>query len=329
LFNYIRNSVKVVVDAYNGDVDFYIVDQEDPIIQVYDKIFPDLFKAIDEMPEDLHSHIRYPEDLFRVQTEMYSDYHMQNPDVFYNKEDYWTVPKEIYRGEEIIMEPYYLIAKLPDFEKEEFILITPYTPVNKNNMIAWLAARNDDEKYGELLVYKFPKDKLIYGPMQVEALIDQDSEISQQITLWSQSGSSVIRGNLLVIPIGDSVFYVEPLYLRAEQGEIPQLRRVIVSDGSEVTMAVDLETAIRLLFGETIREIEEEISPSIILKEGTTLNGLIENDNKYYSDATDAAQQGDWAEYGRSLEDLKNTLESLQNFIQEDILEEQESIEEE
>lgn len=329
LFNYIRNSVKVVVDAYNGDVNFYIVDQEDPIIQVYDKIFPDLFKAIDEMPEDLHSHIRYPEDLFRVQTEMYSDYHMQNPDVFYNKEDYWTVPKEIYRGEEIIMEPYYLIAKLPDFEKEEFILITPYTPVNKNNMIAWLAARNDDEKYGELLVYKFPKDKLIYGPMQVEALIDQDSEISQQITLWSQSGSSVIRGNLLVIPIGDSVFYVEPLYLRAEQGEIPQLRRVIVSDGSEVTMAVDLETAIRLLFGETIREIEEEISPSIILKEGTTLNGLIENANKYYSDATDAAQQGDWAEYGRSLEDLKNTLESLQNFIQEDILEEQESIEEE
>ncbi len=327
LFNYIRNSVKVVVDAYNGDVDFYIVDQEDPIIKVYNKIFPDLFKPIDEMPVDLHRHIRYPEDLFRVQTEMYSDYHMQNPDVFYNKEDYWTVPKELYRGEEITMEPYYLIARLPDFEKEEFILITPYTPVNKNNMIAWLAARNDDEKYGELLVYKFPKDKLIYGPMQVEALIDQDSEISQQITLWSQSGSSVIRGNLLVIPIGDSVFYVEPLYLRAEQGEIPQLRRVIVSDGSEVTMAVDLETAIRLLFGETIRDIEEKISSNIILEEGTTINSLIENANRYYNEATNAAQQGNWTEYGKSLENLKNALESLQGFIQEDSVEEQESIE--
>jgi len=318
----------VVVDAYNGDVDFYIIDQEDPIIQVYNRIFPDLFKPINEMPEDLHSHIRYPEDLFRVQMEMYSDYHMQNPDVFYNKEDYWNIPKELYRGEEIGMEPYYLIAKLPDFEEEEFILITPYTPVNKNNMIAWLAARNDDEKYGELLVYKFPKDKLVYGPMQIEALIDQDSEISQQITLWSQSGSTVIRGNLLVIPMEDSVLYVEPLYLRSEQGEIPQLRRVIVSDGSEVTMAVDLETALNLLFGRITGEIEE-IQRDIILEEGTTINGLIENANKYYSDATDAAQQGDWEEYGKSLENLKSTLESLQSFIQEDVLQEQESVEEE
>ena len=320
LFNYIRNSVKVVVDTYNGDVDFYIVDPEDPIIQVYDKIFPDLFKSIDKMPEDLHSHIRYPEDLFKVQTEMFSDYHMQNPDVFYNKEDYWNTPKELYRGEEIAMEPYYLIAKLPDFEEEEFILITPYTPVNKNNMIAWLAARNDDEEYGELLVYKFPKDKLIYGPMQVEALIDQDSEISQQITLWSQSGSAVIRGNLLVIPIEDSVFYVEPLYLRAEQGEIPQLRRVIVSDGSEVSMAVDLDTAIRLLFGKALGEIKEEVMDRIILEEGTTLNSLIENANQYYLNATNAAQEGKWTEYGENLENLKNALESLKSIIEQEKL---------
>jgi len=322
LFNYIRNSVKVVVDAYNGDVDFYIVDPEDPIIQVYDKIFPDLFKTIDKMPEVLHSHIRYPEDLFRVQAKMYSDYHMQNPDVFYNKEDYWNIPKELYRGEEISMEPYYIIAKLPDFEEEEFILITPYTPSNKNNMIAWLAARNDDEKYGELVVYKFPKDKLIYGPMQVEALIDQDSEISQQITLWSQSGSAVIRGNLLVIPIEDSVFYVEPLYLRAEQGEIPQLRRVIVSDGSEVSMAVGLDSAIRLLFSKSLGEIEKEVMGSTILEEGTTLNSLIENANQYYLNATNAAQEGNWAEYGENLENLKNTLESLKSFIDQNKAEE-------
>ncbi len=320
LFNYIRNSVKVVIDAYNGDVDFYVVEPEDPIIQVYQNIFPDLFKTIDNMPEDLHKHIRYPEDLFRVQTEMYSDYHMQNPDVFYNKEDYWNVPKELYRGDEITMEPYYIIAKLPGFEGEEFILITPYTPTNKNNMIAWLAARNDEEKYGELLVYKFPKDKLIYGPMQVEALIDQNAKISEQITLWSQSGSTVIRGNLLVIPIEDSVLYVEPLYLRAETGEIPQLRRVIVSNGSDVRMAEDLETALRLLFGRIAEEEIEEIEREIILEEGATLNGLIKNAVQYYLDATDAAQEGNWEQYGKNLEDLEDALESLQTFIQQDEL---------
>jgi len=326
MFNYIRNSVKVVVDAYNGDVDFYVVEPEDPVIQVYQNIFPELFQSIDNMPEDLRMHIRYPEDLFRVQTEMYTDYHMQDPDVFYNKEDYWNIPKELYRGDEITMEPYYIIAKLPGFEEEEFILITPYTPSNKNNMIAWLAARNDEEKYGELLVYKFPTDKLSYGPMQVEALIDQDSQISQQITLWSQSGSRVIRGNLLVIPIEDSVLYVEPLYLRSEQGEIPQLRRVIVSDGSEVTMAEDLDTALRLLFGRLADEKIEEIEREVILEEGTTLNDLIENAVQYYLDATDAAQEGNWEQYGDNLENLEDALESLQTFIQQDKL--QESIEE-
>jgi len=317
LFNYIRNSVKVVIDAYNGDVDFYVIEPEDPIIQVYQNIFPDLFKSMNDMPEDLRMHIRYPADLFWVQTEMYSDYHMQNPDVFYNKEDYWNIPKELYQSTEITMEPYYVIAKLPDFVEEEFILITPFTPTNKNNMIAWLAARNDGEGYGEMIVYKFPKDKLVYGPMQVEALIDQDSEISQQITLWSQSGSTVIRGNILVIPIEDSVLYVEPLYLRAEQGEIPQLRRVIVSNGSEVAMAVDLESSLRILFGRTIEEEMKEIEREIILEEGSTLNSLIENAIQYYLDATDAAQEGNWTQYGENLEDLEDTLESLQNFIQQ------------
>ncbi|MBN2395142.1 MAG: UPF0182 family protein, partial [Candidatus Atribacteria bacterium] len=316
LFNYIRNSVKVVVDAYNGSINFYVVESEDAIIRVYQNIFPGLFKSINDMPEDLRMHIRYPIDLFKVQSEMYSTYHMQNPDVFYNKEDYWNIPNEVYATEEILLEPYYVIAKLPGFEKEEFILITPFTPTNKNNMISWLAVRNDRGEYGKMLVYKFPKDKLIYGPMQIEALIDQDSEISQQITLWSQSGSTVIRGNLLAIPIEDSVLYAEPLYLRAEKGEIPQLRRVIVSDGSEVAMAEDLDTALRILFGKTVQEMEREI----VLEEGATLKNLIEQAKQHYRAATDAARLGNWTEYGNRLNQLENTLDSLERFIQEDQL---------
>ncbi|MGE4412692.1 MAG: UPF0182 family protein [Candidatus Caldatribacteriota bacterium] len=324
-FNYIRNSVKVIIDAYNGNVDFYIVEPEDPVIRVYQNIFPGLFKTIEDMPEDLHRHIRYPIDLFKIQAEMYSTYHMQSPDVFYNKEDYWNIPNEIYAAEEIKLEPYYIIAKLPGFEKEEFILITPFTPTNKDNMISWLAARNDGEEYGKMLVYKFPKDRLVYGPMQIEALIDQDSEISQQITLWSQSGSTVIRGNLLAIPIEDSILYVEPLYLRAEKGEIPQLRRIIVSDGSEVVMAEDLETSLRKLFGRTVEEERK-----VVLEEGVTVQNLIENALQFYREAQDAIREGDWAKYGNRLNQLENTLKSLQDLIQQDELpESQESIEEE
>ena len=311
-FNYIRNSVKVVIDAYNGNIDFYIVEPDDAVIRVYDRIFPGLFKPIEDMPDDLRRHIRYPVDLFKVQTEMYSTYHMQNPDVFYNKEDYWNIPNEIYASDEIQLEPYYVIAKLPGFEREEFILITPFTPTNKDNMIAWLAVRNDGEKYGKMLVYKFPKDKLIYGPMQIEAMIDQDSEISQQITLWSQSGSTVIRGNLLAIPIEDSVLYAEPLYLKAEKGEIPQLRRVIVSDGSDVAMDINLDSTLRKLFGRTIEGKRE-----VKLEEGDTPNNLIDNAMRYYREAQEAAQRGDWAQYGNSLKKLESVLQSLQTLIQQ------------
>ncbi|MCG2821107.1 MAG: UPF0182 family protein [Candidatus Atribacteria bacterium] len=179
-FNYIRNSVKVVIDAYNGTMDFYIVDQKDPLVKVYQNIFPQLFKNFDQMPENLKEHIRYPKDLFQVQAELYSTYHMMDPDVFYNKEDYWNIPNEIYAENEIKMEPYYIVTKLPGHQREEFILMTPFTPSTKNNMIAWLAARNDQPEYGNLIVYKFPKEKLIFGPMQIEARIDQNSEISQQ-----------------------------------------------------------------------------------------------------------------------------------------------------
>ncbi len=305
-FNYIRNSVKVIIDAYNGTMDFYIVDQKDPLVMVYKNIFPQLFKNFDQMPEDLKEHIRYPKDLFQVQAELYSTYHMMDPDVFYNKEDYWETPNELYGEDEIKMEPYYIITKLPGHEKEEFILMTPFTPSMKSNMIAWLAAKNDQPEYGNLIVYKFPKEKLIYGPMQIEARIDQDSEISQQLTLWGQKGSTVIRGNLLVIPIEESILYVEPLYLRAEKGEIPELKRVIVSNGSDVMIGNNLEEALEKLF---VRAFEgREI---VITGEEKDLKDLIKEAAGYYERAQEFAREGNWSKYGEELQRLEQTLKLL------------------
>ncbi len=306
-FNYIRNSVKVVIDAYNGTMDFYVIDQKDPVAEVYKNIFPQLFKNFDQMPDDLKEHIRYPKDLFQVQAELYSTYHMMDPDVFYNKEDYWNVPNEIYAENEIKMEPYYIITKLPGHEREEFILMTPFTPSTKNNMIAWLAAKNDQPEYGNLIVYKFPKEKLIFGPMQIEARIDQNSEISQQLTLWGQKGSTVIRGNLLVIPIEESIIYVEPLYLRAEMGEIPELKRVIVSNGSDVVIGNKLEDALEKLFVRTFEERE-----IVITGEEKTLKDLIKEAARYYESAQEFAQEGNWSRYGEELQKLEQTLKLLQ-----------------
>ncbi|MBN1896135.1 MAG: UPF0182 family protein [Candidatus Aenigmarchaeota archaeon] len=248
--NYIRNSVKVVIDAYSGEVRYFIVDEEDPLIQTYRKMFPDVFLNFDEMPADLKSHLRYPEVMFSIQANIYSTYHMKDPMVFYNKEDVWVTPDEIYRGSRETMQPYYIIMKLPGEEKEEFILMIPFTPKGKENMIGWMAARSDVPNYGNVLVYKFSKQELTYGPMQIEARIDQDTDISQLITLWSQSGSSVVRGNTLVIPIEDSILYVEPLYLEAtEKGTLPQLQRVIVSYGDKLTMQDTFSNALDVIFG--------------------------------------------------------------------------------
>ena len=306
-FNYIRNSVKVVIDAYNGTMDFYIIDQKDPVVNVYQNIFPQLFKNFDQMPDDLKEHIRYPKDLFQIQAELYSTYHMTNPDVFYNKEDYWNTPNEIYAENEIRMEPYYIVTRLPGHEREEFILMTPFTPSTKNNMIAWLAAKNDQPDYGKLIVYKFPKEKLIFGPMQIEARIDQDSEISQQLTLWGQKGSTVIRGNLLVIPVEKSIIYVEPLYLRAETGEIPELKRVIVSDGSDVMIGNNLEDALEKLFVRSFGERE-----IVVTGEEKTLKDLIREAAEYYESAQEFAREGNWSKYGEELQKLEQTLRLLQ-----------------
>ncbi len=258
-FNYIRNSVKVVIDAYNGDIQFYIADPDDPIIKTWSKIFPNFFKPLDGMPETLRSHIRYPGDLFSIQSERLLIYHMTDPQVFYNREDLWRIPQEIYGGELQAVAPYYLIMKLPTATSEEFILLNPYTPASRNNLIAWLAGRSDGDNYGKLLLYQFPKQELVYGPEQIEALINQDPIISQQISLWNRQGSGAIQGNLLVIPIERSLLYVEPLYLEAEQNSLPTLVRVIVVYENRIVMAETLEQALQGIF-----KAGQESTPTII-----------------------------------------------------------------
>jgi len=232
--NYLRNSVKVVIDAYTGEVDFYVVEDE-PLIRTYQNIFPELFTT--EIPEDVKSHFRYPVDLFNIQAAMYGTYHMSNLEVFYNREDFWQFPTEKYFNKDIEMDPYYITMKLPEYDEEEFILMLPYTPKNRQNMISWMGVRNDGDHYGEMFVYRFPKQKNIYGPQQIENRINQDSYISQQLNLWSQGGSEVIRGNLLVIPIEDTVLYVEPVYIEsANETSLPEVKQVIMAYDDYIVM---------------------------------------------------------------------------------------------
>ena len=247
-FNYIRNSVKVVVDAYNGSVTFYTVDANDPLLRTWRRIFPNLFQPLDAMPASLKSHIRYPVDLFKTQSQSLLIYHMTDPQVFYNREDQWRIPKEIYGDESQLVEPYYLTMRLPEADGEEFILLFPFTPIRRNNLIAWMAARSDGRNYGKRLLYEFPKQKLVFGPEQIEALINQDPVISQQISLWNRQGSRVIQGNLLIIPIDQSLLYVEPLYLEAEETSVPILARVIVVFEDRIVMAENLEQSLDGIF---------------------------------------------------------------------------------
>jgi uncharacterized membrane protein (UPF0182 family) len=247
--NYIRNSVKVVVDMYDGTVSFYVMDPKDPVLDVYRRAFPGVFKNLRELPAGLKSHLRYPEDLFAIQASQYETFHMTDPQVFYNREDLWVAPEEKYNGTVTAMEPYYILMKLPGSEQLEYLIMTPFTPQNRDNMIAWLAARCDDPDYGKMLFYELPKDKLIYGPNQISAMIDQSTTISQQLTLWDQKGSAVIRGKLIVIPIENSFLYVVPLYLKAEGTNFPELKRVIVATGDKVVMEPTLDGALNDLFG--------------------------------------------------------------------------------
>jgi uncharacterized membrane protein (UPF0182 family) len=249
-FNYIRNSVKAVVDAYHGSIDFYVFEPEDPLILAYQRIFPRLFRPSDELPDYLRAHIRTPLDQFRVQTQMLLQYHMQDPVVFYNKEDQWSVPVQNSFGVSQSLEPYYIVARLPGEEKEEFLLIQPFTPANRHNLVGWMAARSDGENYGELVLFRFPSGRHVDGPSQVEARIDNDAVISEQFTLWGQVGSEVMRGILLVIPLGDALLYAEPVFLKPETLDFPELRRIILADASRVVMHPSLEASVAALVGE-------------------------------------------------------------------------------
>ncbi|MFO8084511.1 MAG: UPF0182 family protein [Desulfobacterales bacterium] len=248
-FNYIRNSVKAVVDAYHGTVDYYIADPDDPLIRTYGAIFPGLFKSMDDLPEYLKYHIRYPLDMFTIQTEMLLQYHMEDPVVFYNKEDQWSIPVQTSFGKTDALKPYYIVARLPGEAKEEFLLIQPFTPVNRHNLVGWMAVRNDINNYGEKILFRFPTGRHVDGPNQLEARIDNDAVISEQFTLWGQVGSEVSRGILLVIPLGDSLLYAEPIFLKPETLDFPELRRIILADSRQVVMHQNLDASIDALVG--------------------------------------------------------------------------------
>ena len=326
--NYIRNSVKVVIDAYSGTTTFYLAQPDDPLAATLGKVFPDLLQPLESMPEDLRKHIRYPEGIFELQTAIYSTYHMTNPAVFYNKEDQWEVP--VIDNEQ--MEPYYTIMRLPGEERAEFIQMLPFTPRGKNNLAAWMVARSDGENYGKMLVFQFPKQKVVFGPSQIVARINQDQEISPQITLWNQQGSEVIQGTLLVIPIEEALLYIRPLYLRASGGRIPELKRVVVAYQNQIVMEETLDAALTRLFGsspggppavpETIlvadaaaADADAPVSAQALLaRAGASSEGLrtlAQLAQAHYSRAIQAQRDGNWAEYGEEFRQLGEALEQL------------------
>lgn len=310
--NYIRNSVKAVVDAYNGTVDLYITDPSDPVVKAYASGFPGLFKTIDAMPPDLLGHIRYPQDLFKVQARMYSTYHMQDPQVFYNKEDLLSIPNRVVDGRELEMQPYYTIMRLPGEVKEEFVLLLPFTPNNRDNMRAWLAARSDGMHYGKLLALNFPKAKLVYGPNQIDARIDQDAYISQQLSLWGQRGSQVIRGSLLAIPIHGSLLYVQSLYLAAEQDSLPELKRVVVVFGNRIAMKENLEDSLRELFGETASAPAATHRDAALATRAGETRDFPREAMQHYRRSMELLKEGNWAGFGEALQELEQTLQAMQ-----------------
>jgi uncharacterized protein len=324
--NYIRNSVKVVIDAYNGSVEYYIADPEDPLVQTYSGIFPDLFSPMEEMPEGLIAHLRYPEDLFNLQAQMLTLYHITDPNKFYTREDLWAVPFEQSFGQEQLMEPYYTILQLPDYEEPEYVLILPFTPSQRNNMIAWMVARCDQPNYGDVEILLFPKERVILGPKQIENRIDQSTEISEQFTLWGQAGSRVIRGNLLVLPVNNALLYVEPIFLEAESGGLPELARVIVVFQETVVMEDTLERSLIRIFGAIdalppdididdlpveLPEDEDTVAGDRPVIDDAMLVELISQAQSVYEEALERQQEGDWAGYGEKIKELEQILNDL------------------
>ena len=307
--NYIRNSVKVVVDMYDGTVRFYVMDPKDPVLAVYRRVFPGVFNDLSELSPDLKKHLRYPEDLFTVQANQYRTFHMTDPQVFYNREDLWTAPMEKYAGQAQPMQPYYILAKLPGSEQLEYLLMTPFTPQNRDNMISWMAARSDFPEYGKMLFYELPKEKLIYGPNQIEAMIDQNTTISQQLTLWNQQGSRVVRGKQIVTPIENSFLYVVPLYLKAEGTNFPQLKRVIAVAGDKVVMEPTLDEALNDLFGTQQPQAGATPARAAQTPGATAVPTTGQLDSAQarvqFEDAQQAMQRGDWDKFGKAMAALK------------------------
>ena len=317
--NYIRNAVKIVIDAYDGTTTFYLAEPDEPIARTLQAIFPGFLRPLDAMPEDLRRHIRYPEGLFTLQTSIYSTFHMTNPAVFYNREDQWEVP--VIDGEQ--MQPYYTMMRLPGEPRAEFIQMLPFTPRGKNNMAAWMVARSDGDQYGKILVFQFPKQKVVFGPSQIVARVNQDPDISPQLTLWDQQGSEVIQGTLLVIPIEEALLYIRPLYLRASGGRIPELKQVIVAYQNEIAMEETLDRALSRLFGRGAGAPPSRTPPvgTLLADAGAAppgpddsaepTGGLVSQAGDHYRRALRAQRDGDWAEYGQEIEQLGEVLEQL------------------
>jgi hypothetical protein len=313
--NYIRNAVKVTIDAYHGTTSFHLIDPGDPIATTIGKIFPGLLKPLAEMPEDLRNRMRYPQTIFAIQASMFATFHMTNPAVFYNREDQWEVPTFDVAGKSERMEPYYTIMKLPGGKEPEFIQMLPFTPRQKDNLAAWMVARSDGEHYGKLGIFQFPKQTVIFGPRQIAARISQDQLIAPQITLWSQRGSEVIQGTLLVIPIEESLIYIRPLYLRAANGKIPALTRVIVAYQNQIVMAETLDDALdRLFSGERTGALTaapkpiEKTGPKAVPGDAATLAAEA---REIYDRAMRAQREGNWAQYGEEIKRLGEILEKL------------------
>jgi hypothetical protein len=315
--NYIRNSVKATVDAYHGTVAFYLIDEKDPIARTLQHIFPTLFRPLAEMPEDMRTRLRSPHGIFAVQAAMYATYHMTNPAVFYNKEDLWEIPTALAaepRGQ--VMEPYYTVMRLPGEQAAEFIQMLPFTPARKDNLASWMVARSDGEHYGRMSVFRFPKQKVVFGPRQIIARINQDQTIAPQITLWNQQGSEVLQGTLLVIPIEESLLYVRPLYLRSAGGRIPELKRVIVAHQNQIVMEATLEEALERLFpsgaaratlpATPAGKSDTEGAPSPAIPYELSARAL-----EHYRRAMQAQREGNWAVYGEEIRRLGEVLNQM------------------
>jgi hypothetical protein len=310
--NYFRNSVKVVINAHSGQPKFYVYNEDDPIIKVWQKIFPGMFKSKDEMPEDLQKHVRYPLDKLRVQGQVYAKYHMTDPRVFYNQEDIWVRATEKYYNSIKPVEPYYIMWERPGKDQTEFVLMQPFTPKNRQVMIGWIAGMSDGENYGDFLAYKFPKERRILGPQQVETKIDQDSYLSGQLSLWDQRGSNVIRGNVMAIPVGETMIYVEPIYLQSETAAYPELRLVAVMHNDNLSYAESFDEALKGIYGEPVKKVPAEGAKETEKKVTEDQNMLIKSANQALQNYLKFTGEEQFDQAAQSMKELKRALDKLE-----------------